>query len=282
MQLWFGTSTSRQLYWECTQTDHEIQLWQRQLSLYSNYTLTLQLITMPSVFWHCWFGIRKSIWPVKKVDLGTGVVICLQQGANDLHMVQLMPVPPYHAVLNVKVGRFTSHFVEHWKKSPERAHMTTNKRTGITMPGCRTLHYSTFLINTKSNRNQNVGQCPTWWPPWRIQVAPSVQRRKVWLMPLLQCHAVTLPRRETQWNLHRFPKLRNRSQPLVGRSSPYYQDTRRYCRVTSFFPIVDTCLSCKDMARQSCAMVPRWWLFCVLYLQRAACSTFRACILNLH
>ena len=25
-----------------------------------------------------------------------------------------------------------------------------------------------------------------------------------------------------------------------------------------FFPIVDTCLSCEDMARQSCAMVPRW------------------------
>jgi len=23
------------------------------------------------------------------------MVICLQQGANDLHMVQLMPLPPY-------------------------------------------------------------------------------------------------------------------------------------------------------------------------------------------
>jgi len=28
-----------------------------------------------------------------------------------------------------------------------------------------------------------------------------------------------------------------------------------------FFPIVDTCLSCEDMARQSCAMVPRWRFF---------------------
>jgi len=26
-----------------------------------------------------------------------------------------------------------------------------------------------------------VGQCPTWWPPCRTQVAPSVQRCKVWL-----------------------------------------------------------------------------------------------------
>jgi len=25
-----------------------------------------------------------------------------------------------------------------------------------------------------------------------------------------------------------------------------------------FFPIVDTCLSCEDIARQRCAMVPRW------------------------
>ena len=28
--------------------------------------------------------------------------------------------------------------------------------------------------------------------------------------------------------------------------------------LNEFFPIVDTCLSCEDIARQSCAMVPRW------------------------
>ena len=33
--------------------------------------------------------------------------------------------------------------------------------------------------------------------------------------------AVTLPRRETRWNMLGCPKLVNRSQPLVGRSSPY-------------------------------------------------------------
>jgi len=27
---------------------------------------------------------------------------------------------------------------------------------------------------------------------------------------------------------------------------------RTYCRLTSFFPIVDACLSCVDMTRQSC------------------------------
>ena len=28
--------------------------------------------------------------------------------------------------------------------------------------------------------------------------------------------------------------------------------------LNKFFPIVDTCLNCEDIARQSCAMVPRW------------------------
>jgi len=42
--------------------------------------------------------------------------------------------------------------------------------------------------------------------------------------PLLECRAVTLPRRETHWNLHGCLKLASRSQPLVGRSSPYCTD----------------------------------------------------------
>jgi len=68
------------------------------------------------------------------------------------------------------------------------------------------------------------------------------------------------------------PKLTNRSQPLVGRSSPCYQVMRRrYCCLTSFFPIVDTCLSSEDIARQSCAMVPKWRFFasCIFSKPRA-------------
>ena len=57
-------------------------------------------------------------------------------------------------------------------------------------------------------------------------------------------------------------KLPNRSQSSVGRSSPYCGDMwRTYCCLTSFFPIVDTCLSCEDIAQQSCAMVRRWRCF---------------------
>jgi len=55
------------------------------------------------------------------------------------------------------------------------------------------------------------------------------------------------------------PKLANRSHPLVGRTSPYYEDLQRgYCCLTRFFQIVDTCFNSEDIARQSCAMVPKW------------------------
>jgi len=36
---------------------------------------------------------------------------------------------------------------------------------------------------------------------------------------------------------------------------------RTYCCLTSFFPTVNTCLSCEDIAGQSCAMEPRWRFF---------------------
>jgi len=101
--------------------------------------------------------------------------------------------------------------------------------------------------------------------------------------PLLECRAVTLPRCRTHWNLQGCPKLANRSQSVVGQSSPYCMDVwRRHCCLTSFFWIVDTCLSCNDMAWQTCALVCRWRFFCVLHFQRAARSTFQCCILNSH
>jgi len=80
--------------------------------------------------------------------------------------------------------------------------------------------------------------------------------------PLLECRAVTLRRRVTRWNLLGSPKLTKRSQPLVGRSTPYCKGIwGRYCCLTSFFPIVDTWFNCEDRGRQSCAMVPRWRFF---------------------
>ena len=58
-----------------------------------------------------------------------------------------------------------------------------------------------------------------------------------------------MPRRESRWNLQWCPKLANRSQPLVGRSSLYYEDMwRRYRCLTSFFPdCVKYCTSGVEM-----------------------------------
>jgi len=53
-------------------------------------------------------GGRKGIWPVKIEWLGTGMVICLEQGANGLHMVKLMPLPPHHVLLQQNPEWFTS------------------------------------------------------------------------------------------------------------------------------------------------------------------------------
>ena len=55
---------------------------------------------------------------------------------------------------------------------------------------------------------------------WR----PLFSAAKFGWCPLLDYRAVTLPRRETRWNVQECPKLANRSQPLVGRSSPYCRD----------------------------------------------------------
>ena len=49
---------------------------------------------VPSVLWLCWLGIRKSIHHLNIECWGVGVVVCLEWGADCLHMVQLMPLRP--------------------------------------------------------------------------------------------------------------------------------------------------------------------------------------------
>jgi len=85
----------------------------------------------------------------------------------------------------------------------------------------------------------------------------SVQRRKVWLTP------------NTGVPCSNAAKTRN---PLKFAGVNYRIDLSRYWAkftilwehvkeillLNKFFPNVDTCLSCEDIARQSCAMVPRW------------------------
>jgi len=87
-------------------------------------------------------------------------------------------------------------------------------------------------------------------------------------LPLSDVAAVKKPRCEPR-NLLGCLKPANRSRPLVGRCCEEVLLFNKF-----FFPIVDTWLSCKDIARQSCAMVQwrRWPIFasCIFSEPRAA------------
>jgi len=55
-------------------------------------------------------------------------------------------------------------------------------------------------------------------------MAPSVQRRKVWLTPNTGVPCSNAAKMRNPLKFAVVPKLANRSQLLVGRSSPYYEE----------------------------------------------------------
>ena len=91
------------------------------------------------------------------------------------------------------------------------------------------------------------------------QVAPSVQRRKVWLMLTTWLTCSNAAKMRKPLKLAGVPQTR---KMISVASGPKFTILWGYLEdillLNKFFPIVDICLSCKDIARQSCAMVPRW------------------------
>jgi len=119
--------------------------------------------------------------------------------------------------------------------------------------------------------------------PVKYRWRPSVQRRKVWLTPNTWLPCSNAAKTRNPLKLAGMPKLPDRSQPLVGRSSRYCRDMwRRYCCLTSFFFwLLIHALVAKIWPNK----VMRWCPdgdFYVLYFQRAMCRTFQTCILNSH
>jgi len=72
-----------------------------------DYVCITSNICFQYTIWWWWLGVRKSIQPVKTEWWGDGRVICLKQGAKNLHMVQLMPLPPHHVLLHYNPEWFT-------------------------------------------------------------------------------------------------------------------------------------------------------------------------------
>jgi len=58
---------------------------ERLVNFLTGKSIKLYAKLSSSVHWHCWLHVRKN----------TGVDICLEQGASDSYMVQLMLLPPH-------------------------------------------------------------------------------------------------------------------------------------------------------------------------------------------
>ena len=70
----------------------------------------------------------------------------------------------------------------------------------------------------------------------------SVQRRKVWPTPITTVSCNNPTKTRNPFKFAGCPKLANRSQPLVGRSSPYCEDMRRrYCCLLTALRAAQTC-----------------------------------------
>ena len=83
----------------------------------------------------------------------------------------------------------------------------------------------------------------------------------------------------------RFAGVPQSTGPISAAGGPKFTilwaHVEEICCLTSFFPIVDICLTCEDIARQSCPMVPRW-RFLATFLGPAFAASRVQLISDLH
>ena len=120
--------------------------------------------------------------------------------------------------------------------------------------------------------------------PAEYRRRPLFNAAKFCWCPLLECRAVTLPRREKPIEFAGVPQT---GKPISAISGPklatlwgHVEEVWLFNKF--FFPIVDTCLSCEDIAKQSCAMVPRWWFFLAIFLRPVFLASRMQHISDLH
>jgi len=98
--------------------------------------------------------------------------------------------------------------------------------------------------------------------PAKYRWRPLFNTAKFGWCLLLECSAVTLPRRENPLKFAGVPQTTRPISAAGGRKfTILWGHVEEILLLNNFFLIVDKCLSCEDIARQSCAMVPRWRLF---------------------
>ena len=103
-----------------------------------------------------------------------------------------------------------------------------------------------------------------------------MQRRKVWLTPTTRMPCSNAAKTRNPLKFAGVPQTNETILAAIGpKFTMLWGHVEEILLLNKFFPIVDMCLVCKDIARQSCAMVPRWrflafFASCVLSEPRAA------------
>jgi len=89
-----------------------------------------------------------------------------------------------------------------------------------------------------------------------------VQRRKVWLTPNTGVPCSNAAKTRNPLKLAGVPQTTGSISAASGsKFTILWEHVEEMLLLSMFFPIVDMCLSCEDMTRQSCAMVPCRWRF---------------------
>ena len=102
-------------------------------------------------------------------------------------------------------------------------------------------------------------------------MAPSVERRKVWLTPTTRVPCNNSAKTRNPFKFAGVPQTCQQISAVSRRKFTILSEhVEEVLLFNNFFPIVDTCLGSEDIARKICAMVLKWRFFCVLYFQRAA------------
>jgi len=91
---------------------------------------------------------------------------------------------------------------------------------------------------------------------------PSVQRRKVWLTLTTRMPCSNAAKTRNPLKFAGVPQTRQQISAASGpKFTIFWGHVREILLLNNSFPIVDKCLICEDIARQSCVIVPRWRLF---------------------
>ena len=104
----------------------------------------------------------------------------------------------------------------------------------------------------------------------------------VWLTPTTRVPCSNAAKTR---NPLRLPGVPQTNETISAASGPMFtilwEHVEEILLLNNFFPIVDTCLSCEDIARQNCGMVPRW-RFLATFLGPAFASSRVQHISDLH